>query len=119
MRWRIYYADGSTFSNEDGGPHDAPYYGVQAVCQPEPDVGLETLHAFDYYTYAKGRWYGLSGHDGLVDHVTAYAPQIMALVVGRQIQRQQYQAIMRRALHDPDFPCKSAKHAGESPGGEG
>lgn len=119
MRWRIYYADGSTFSNETGAPHEAPAYGVQAICQPEPDVGLETLHAFDYYVYMEGEWTGLSGHDGLVDHVTAYAPRIEALVVGRQIPRQQYQAIMRRALHDPDFPRKSAKHAGESPGGEG
>lgn len=115
IRWKIYYSDNTTFSNLDGEPNDAPGYGVQAVCQPEPGVGLETLHAFDYYIFAKGQWRGLCGHDGLVDHVVAYAPEVEALVVGRQIPRQEYQAIMRLALHDPDFPRKSAKHDGERP----
>ena len=115
LAWRIYYADGSTFSSVEGTPHEAPAFGVQAVCQPEPDVGLETLHAFDYYAYMGGVWLGFCGHDALVDHVTAYAPDIEALKVGRQIPRQQYQAIMRFALHDPDFPRKSARHDGERP----
>ena len=115
MKWRIYYADGSTFSNEDGCAHKAPAFGVIAVCQPCPDVGLETLHAFDYYAYMEDRWNGFCGHDGLVDHITAYAPVLEALKVGRQVPRAQYQKVMRVALHDPDFPRKSGKHPGERP----
>ena len=115
MRWRVYYADGATFSSDDGDPPDAPGYGVQAVCQPEPDVGLETLHAFDYYIYMRGQWRGLCGHDGLVDHLTAHAVEVDAVLAGRQVPRQDYQDVMRRALHDPDFPRKSAKHDGERP----
>ncbi len=115
LRWRIYYADGSTYSSDDGSANGAPTYGVQAVCQPCPDVGLETLHAFDYYTYMYKRWLGFTGRDALVDHVATYAPAIKALVVGRQIPREQYQAVMRVALHDPDFPRKSATHQGEEP----
>lgn len=115
MEWRVYYADGSTFSSVDGNPHDAPFFGIIAVCQPCPDVGLETLHAFDWYFYMLGRWNGAVGHDALIDHVTAYAPDLEAVVVGRQVPRAQYQEIMRKALHDPDFPRKSGKHAGERP----
>lgn len=113
--WRIYYADASTFSSDDGSAHEAPAFGVQAICQRDADVGLETLHAFDYYLYMDGRWNGLCGHDGLVDQLSAHAPDIEALKAGRQIPRQQYQDIMRRALHDPDFPRKSATHRGERP----
>ncbi len=115
LKWKVYYADNSTFSSDDGEPWEAPGYGVQAVCQPEPDVGLETLHAFDYYIYRRGCWLGIGGHDGLVDHMISYAPEIKAVLAGRQIPRQDYQVVMRLALHDPDFPRKSATHAGESP----
>ncbi len=34
--WRIYYADGSTFGDEDGAMEQAPAFGVLAVvCDPE------------------------------------------------------------------------------------
>lgn len=35
MRFRIYYADGSTYSDGDGSPYDAPNRGVEVVCQEE------------------------------------------------------------------------------------
>ncbi len=115
MKWRVYYVGGATFSNEDGDVWQAPGYGVMAVCQPEPDVGLETLHAFDYYIFMRGQWRGLSGHDGLLDHMTAHAKEVQAVIAGRQVPRQEYQDVMRIALHDPDFPRKSATHDGERP----
>lgn len=115
MHWKIYYSDGATYSSDNGTPHSAPHFGVIAICQPEPDVGLETLHAFDYYIYMNGQWIGMVGHDALVDQVSNYVPLIEAFKSGRQIPRHLYQNIMRRALHDPDFPRKSATHDGEKP----
>lgn len=48
MRWCIFYDDGSTFSNEEGNPEDAPVFGVQVIvqdwCQP-PQV----IHKTDFY----------------------------------------------------------------------
>ena len=36
LQWRIYYDDGSTYSNEDGELVAAPSFGVQAiVCDPD------------------------------------------------------------------------------------
>lgn len=38
--WRIVYADGSTFTSEDGTWADAPPFGVQAVVYYHPDGRL-------------------------------------------------------------------------------
>jgi hypothetical protein len=36
MKWKIYYDDGTTFSDLDGTPDLAPAFGVQAVvCSPD------------------------------------------------------------------------------------
>lgn len=113
IAWRIYYADGATFTS--GEPKDAPGFGVIAVCQPEPDVGLEVLHAYDFYIHLRGCWIGIIGHDALVDYLVHEAHEIEAVKAGRMIPRQAYQEIMRLALHDPDFPRKSATHQGERP----
>lgn len=104
-----------TFSSEEGAPHTAPGFGVIAVCQPQYDVGCEVLSAFDWYFYMRERWHGAVGHDALVDQVHAYAPELGAMVVGRQVSRDDYQKVMRVALKDPDFPRKSGDHPGEKP----
>lgn len=116
LKWRIYYGDASSYSSEDGSPFEAPHFGVIAICQPSVDVGMEVLQSFDYYTHMGDDWGGFCGHDGLVDHLTAYTPHINALKIGRQISREQYQIVMRLALRDQDFPRRSGNHPGEKPG---
>lgn len=65
--WRIYYADESAYSNEDGKPEDAPCTGVVAVCAFNMDNRREIQCAKDYYIYDEqpiykdmtgGFWYG-------------------------------------------------------------
>lgn len=56
MRWRIYYADGSTFSSEDGGPEEAPTRGVIVIASEAANERGFTLqhggpHAKDYYLW--------------------------------------------------------------------
>jgi len=79
-RWRIYYRDGETFSDEDGSLVDAPAFGVQAiVC--EPDV----WHAGDIL--------------GLVD----YLVRIGLVKFGTLTSNEDYHRAVTAAREDPDF----------------
>ena len=43
--WRIYYADGSTFSNKDGSWAEAPPFGVQCIVWYHDPAPFKTIHA--------------------------------------------------------------------------
>ncbi len=59
--WQIIYADGTTFSDQDGNPEDAPGWGVLAVAQKDELVNAQIHHGSDFYCYAEqfGGWAGL------------------------------------------------------------
>lgn len=47
--WRIYYEDGSTFSNGDGTLQEAPAFGVQAItCDPDEWHAGDFVGLIDY-----------------------------------------------------------------------
>lgn len=55
LRWKLYYADRTTFSSADGEWGEAPVFGVMAVASPEPNVVREIDRARpgtgDYYIW--------------------------------------------------------------------
>jgi hypothetical protein len=63
--WKVYYGDGSTFSNEDGPPEMAPCTGVLAVAFFNIDNRREIGASKDFYWYdetpiypgMKGTWF--------------------------------------------------------------
>lgn len=55
MEWRIWYADESTFSSEDGDPADAPMDGVQIIIDFHDD-GNRTIHQNEYYRWMGDSW---------------------------------------------------------------
>lgn len=60
MLWKIYYDDGSTFTEDNGTPWEAPRLGVQFVVQKlEHNKRYLILSGADYYTYQEefGWWY--------------------------------------------------------------
>jgi hypothetical protein len=77
--WRIYYADGSTFTSKDGTWSQAPPFGVQCVVYYHVD-DLKTLHvegndeAIYYYRgkgsqrdYKMGLWMDTEGYYRIMD----------------------------------------------------
>jgi hypothetical protein len=68
VKWRIYYEDGGTFSDEDGSPKEAPGWGVQTIVQPHIESGRYLLPPYDYYLFRDGRWIGVDVA-GLTDHL--------------------------------------------------
>jgi len=90
--WEIYYNDESTFSDEDGGPGDAPGSGVVAI------VCKDSLHEWvivsreDYYIYRhnEGEWYGVD-INGLWDYLNTGGNSHVKF--GRTIATKEFQRI--------------------------
>lgn len=115
MKWRIYYADGSTFDNTDGEAEEAPAFGVICIVFPDTVVGRVVMWGWDWYYYETecGQWWGSDIH-GLLDGLLHGLPRT-AYKQGRNIHNAAFKAILNRAVHDPDFPRKSARKQGEHP----
>ena len=83
--WKIYYNDGSTFSNEDGPPEMAPCTGVLAVAFFNLDNRREIAASKDFYWYdetpiykdeAGGTWYA-GDISGFYQHMFRPGKKIM------------------------------------------
>ena len=101
MRWTLYYGDGSTFSNEDGLPAEAPSLDVQVIAHADEmiarEVGAVLLYGKDYYWW-EDAWFG-GDLFGLFDHLSRrHADQVVKF--GRFIPRTQFQGILDRATHE-------------------
>lgn len=100
MRWRIYYADGSTFSDRDGTPFEAPPAGAIVVAVEAANAQGFTL---DHGDANKGNFYwrpdvGWQCCDmaGLWDYLLLYrGPK--AVLLGRSLRDSDFWAIIARA----------------------
>lgn len=91
--WKIYYADGSTFSSEDGSIEDAPARGVQVIIQPDKGVVWATQTGQDYYIWRDGRWWACDIF-GLFDFLIEGGQ----VKFGRTITTDEFNEIFQRAL---------------------
>lgn len=103
LAWRVYYADGSTYSNEDGDPYDAPGDGVQTV-RFFMECGTPGLSPpADWYCWDGDGW---MPHDlfGMYRYLMSPGPK--KVLAGQAIETKDYQRIKDRAVNDPDFKVK-------------
>ena len=115
MRWKIYYADGSTYADSDGGIENAPGRGVVVIAQEDRECGRHILHMKDFYYWepSESRWYGADvfGRDDYLDR-----PGWRKLVAGRNTTDENYRRLFAlAAFDDPDLPPKTARLVGEAP----
>ncbi|MHC4240156.1 MAG: hypothetical protein ACYSUC_10445 [Planctomycetota bacterium] len=104
-KWRIYYDDGTTYSDEDGPVENVPGLGVQTIIKPDNKVGREILSHQDFYWYEKGQW--LAGDVwGLWDYLQRSGWK--KVILGRVIPKEEFDLIYDLALADEGFPQKSA-----------
>lgn len=107
MKWKIYYEDGSTFSDEDGTIEEAPARGVICIVQADGSLGRRFELDEDFYVWSeavgwKQGWTAMNIF-GLMDFLI----ELGLVKFGRMTDDQNYQAIKRRAAEDPGFPRKS------------
>lgn len=105
-RWRIYYGDGSTYSDTDGTPYDAPTRNVQAIISADDAVGWHMHNSEDYYWWHTEMGWVSGDHFGFYDYLLEPGPK--RVLFGRSISREEYNAIIERAHQDPYLPHKSA-----------
>jgi hypothetical protein len=110
VAWRIYYGDGTTFDDLDGTPADAPALNVQVIVvrdrDPNSQLGRYPVHRFDYYWWDDPDWYG-GDLFGLFDYLAR--PGWKRVMFGRTIGNAEHQAIIDRALADPDLIRRSRR----------
>ena len=109
MNWRVYYANGNTYSNQDGAPENAPARDVQVIVMKDGDHGWRTQTEHDYYVWDERsnwlRWWGVDQF-GLYDYLIE--PGFKKVLFGRTISSQEYNEIIKRANEDKDFPRKTS-----------
>jgi hypothetical protein len=112
MRWKVYYVDGTTFSNQDGEPQDAPGLGVLAVAQEDASVGVLVHHSNDFYCFGEqiGGWYGMD-YFGLAQYIEDGGCLVIKL--GKVMGTHEYRALIKKIKKDPDLPDKSARYPWE------
>ena len=107
--WKIFYGDGSTFSDLDGSPENAPGVNVQVIIQTSKDHGREVIKGGnqwrdDYYWWdnESRRWW-CGDLFGLFDHLSQKGWR--KVLFGRSVN--DFDEIYKAALNDPDFPPKT------------
>lgn len=97
MKWRLYYGDGSTFSNEDGLPEEAPCTNVMCIAYYDQDNRRRLAHTADYYGFDEGRWYAFDIF-GLWDYLAR--PGLKTVKFGRMVSDVNYRTVMAKAMND-------------------
>jgi len=120
--WRIWYADGSTYSGEGLPPDDVPGYGVEAFAQPDPtpgvgNVGYLLLAGYDWYYWRTDdkEWAGATGDTSIWDLILHREP-IVCICQGRRMSRARYHRLLDEAAKwakTQGLPVKSAFQVGE------
>lgn len=106
MNWRIYYGDGSTYSDEDGPPELAPKLDVQIInkCDETPGIdnrGTLRVQQYDFYWWTEeAEWFG-GDIFGLWDYMQR--PGWKVVLFGRSRSYQRFLQVRQRALSDADF----------------
>lgn len=112
--WRIYYGDSSTFDSSQGGPQDAPPWGVLCVVEPDPVTGRHIVadpqKGFFVWCDEHGEW-DVKDYAGLLDFLAHFPGSVVRF--GRGVPNAVFRTVLARANADPDFPKRSGRHAHE------
>lgn len=106
IRWVIYYADGSTYSNEDGPPENAPRDYCEVIMQDEPfrnqrDIISGAGTVYQYFCWHGDRWV-IHDDSGLRQYKQLFGDKAIVLN-GFYIEDEKFWAIHNKALDHPDW----------------
>jgi hypothetical protein len=83
-KWKLWYEDETSFSNEDGEPWESPILGVCLVVQPEEAHDFLASAPYVIYREDVGRWMEVD-FPGFIDQQQTYGRFITCTRVTRQM----------------------------------
>ena len=107
MKWKIFYSDGSTFSDKDGKPWEAPKRKVQIISVEDGRCGRRILKFADYYVWSSriNRWVEC------VDATSAILRMLTVgehhIVAGEYLREADFERILIQAHEDTYVPSFS------------
>lgn len=109
MKWRIYYADKSTYSDSDGSVENAPYRGVLVVAFEDLssgpyNTGRRYRSNYDYYGYWPSFWSGFNNLDSYLA-----APGWRKVVQGLWVPDDEWRELEMRLDADDYLPARTAR----------
>lgn len=107
-QWIVWYDDGSSFTNLDGQPWDAPRWGVLCIAAESKDHGRMIWHATDYYVWDT-EWISCD-FTGLLDYLTRPGRE-KTVLIGRHVPPRIFYEVYEKANHDPRLPPRSSYDA--------
>lgn len=102
FKWRLYYKDGSTYSDADGPAWESPDVGLVCIAQPIADGEWYTvLVNGDHYLYREERGYW-TGHDlaGTLAELVDEAQNITCVRPGKYVTKPVFHDCWGRARAD-------------------
>ena len=112
MKWRIYYADGTTLDGQDTSfiPVDRRFQ-VQIIVQDDKDHGRQLVHFADYYLWRSdlNRWMGVEGDLSAMMALNQHTEDITSLLWGSMMDPYAWADIQRSANEDAGFAPKLAE----------
>jgi hypothetical protein len=108
VEWIIFYGDGTTFTNQDGEPWEAPRQNVQVVVRRDETEGRRLGYDRDYYCWHEGeqQWIPHDEH-GLIYYLNT-EPYCIRLC-GYWISDREFQTILAQANTDNRLPPRVTK----------
>lgn len=103
LKWRIYYDNGSTFSNTDGDFKDAPSDGVLGVVEKDEDVGRCVYWSKEFYFILP------DGTLGFSDDLGPFLRGLGIIKFGRWTGKKPWAEAIKKMAEDQDFPAKNSK----------
>ncbi len=88
--WKIFYDDGSTFSNDDGLAEEAPVDGILAIVERRQNNTVMNHHAKEYYYWTGENW--VSGGVGAMERWMR--KELPALKYGRWTKESIWQKVI-------------------------
>jgi hypothetical protein len=97
IKWRIYYADDTTFDNTQGTPEDAPCINVICIKFDAIDHGWAIVAFGNYYCYRDKEWW-VADDPGFWQYM--FKPGAKIVKFGTTISNFDFQRIMAQARED-------------------
>ena len=109
LEWKIFYSDGSEFSNQDGDPSQAPGDGVIAIAQRDMEADPFIHQGSDFYLFDLDLFEGWGGVDqfGLAQYLSE--PGYKIIKMGRLIGTEKWKRLLAKVRSDPGLGEKTAR----------